>query len=208
MKKHILVVDDEQSIRDLCRELLEDEGYTKFFDFEDSSNVEADCDTVDDYEVSNDIVFIYVFGHGHSCGDDYEYSYTIFDATHPYIRTYSTQFRGYLDRWESNQKFILVESCQSGNWVNDFDDTPYVAISTSDETHYSYPTDYTIPGEGKFSYYFFKHVNEGYNALNSFVYAESHAWIMDILHKLYQHPKMCYNTGYAWFGTPSSWFEN
>ena len=27
MSKHILVVDDEQSIRDLCREILQDEGY-------------------------------------------------------------------------------------------------------------------------------------------------------------------------------------
>jgi len=27
LKKHILVVDDEQSIRELCKEFLEDEGY-------------------------------------------------------------------------------------------------------------------------------------------------------------------------------------
>ena len=27
MKKHILIVDDEQSIRELCKELLEEEGY-------------------------------------------------------------------------------------------------------------------------------------------------------------------------------------
>ena len=27
MKKHILIVDDEQTIRELCKELLEEEGY-------------------------------------------------------------------------------------------------------------------------------------------------------------------------------------
>ncbi|RKX68322.1 response regulator, partial [candidate division TA06 bacterium] len=27
MKKHILVVDDEQSIRELCKEFLEEDGY-------------------------------------------------------------------------------------------------------------------------------------------------------------------------------------
>lgn len=152
-------------------------------------------------------------GHGECTGDENEYSSTCFNENELIQVIFSNIFREYLDNWESDRKVILVESCHSGNWADDFDDTPYVVISTSDETHDSESLS-GLPGEGKFSHYFFEHINDGYNFLNSYYYAEPKAWyymgfIEELFNiKTYQNLKMYYNTGYSWFGSPSSWFED
>ncbi|MBK5115178.1 MAG: hypothetical protein JJE41_16245, partial [Candidatus Heimdallarchaeota archaeon] len=67
---------------------------------------------------------------------------------------------------------ILVESCESGEWADDFAETPYLAMSTSDEEHSSYYyDDDPSTGEGDFSHWFFEHVDDGYNAVESYYYA-------------------------------------
>ncbi|MFX0094395.1 MAG: hypothetical protein ACFFBD_21845 [Candidatus Hodarchaeota archaeon] len=103
---------------------------------------------------------------------------------------YSNQFRGWLDRWESPRKCLFVESCHSDDWSDDFGASPYLAMSTSDETHVSYVLG-TLPGEGKMSYYFFRHVEDGYNPGDSFYYARGYV--------TNQYPKIADYISYEWF---------
>ncbi|MHA1973757.1 MAG: hypothetical protein ACTSW1_12225, partial [Candidatus Hodarchaeales archaeon] len=60
----------------------------------------------------------------------------------------------------------------SGGWVEDFRAEPYLAMSTSSTTLYAYAVG-TLPNEGRFSSYFWGHVSNGYNAVDSFYYAKS-----------------------------------
>lgn len=164
---------------------LQAEGYTKFYNFKDSTNVAADCQTVDAYEDSEDTIFVYIIGHGNNDGS---HSYTAFRPSGSYV--YSNTFRGYMNLWEAPRKCILVESCHSGDWADDFAASPYLAMSTSDETHVSYAYS-TLPGEGKFSYYFFRHVYDGYNAVDSYYYARNYC--------TNQYPKIQDYSSYVWF---------
>ncbi|NHJ03803.1 MAG: hypothetical protein EAX90_03200 [Candidatus Heimdallarchaeota archaeon] len=164
---------------------LQSEGYTKFFKFEDSYNVQSDCQTVDNYEDSDDTIFVYIIGHGNNDG---YHSYTAFRPSASIV--YSNTFRSWMDLWEAPQKCILVESCHSGDWADDFANSPYLAMSTSDETHLSYALG-TLPGEGKFSYYFFNYVQSGHNAVDSFNYAKSYC--------SNQYPKIRDYSSYVWF---------
>ena len=58
-------------------DILELEGYEKFFKFEDSTNVESDCQTVDNFEYEDDTIFVYIIGHGNY---NNSHSYTYFKA--------------------------------------------------------------------------------------------------------------------------------
>jgi hypothetical protein len=166
--------------------ILQDYGYTKFFNFRNSYDVSGDCAEIDSYETSEDTIFVYVFGHGNNNG---QHSYTAFRPSGSY--TYSNTFRGYMDQWEATKKFILTESCHSGDWADDFGGSGnYLAMSTSDETHVSYALG-SLPGEGKFSYYFFGHVDNGYNAVDSFWYARGYT--------SNQYGKIVDNSPYTWF---------
>lgn len=164
---------------------LEREGYTKFFIFRDSSNVQADCQSVDSYEDSQDTIFVYIIGHGNNNG---QHSYTAFRPSGSYV--YSSTFRSYMDAWEAPRKSLFVESCHSGDWADDFAASPYLAMSTSDETHVSYALG-SLPGEGKMSYYFFGRVYNGYNAVDAFNYAKSYC--------TNQYPKIRDYSSYVWF---------
>ncbi len=97
-----------------------------------------------------------------------------------------------MDSWEAQRKCILVESCHSGDWADDFAASPYLAMSTSDETHNSYALS-TLPGEGKFSHYFFYAVQNGYNAVNAFNYASGYVT------RPVQNPKIRDYSTYVWF---------
>lgn len=181
---------------------MDDEGYTKIFEFEDSTNVAGDCQTVDNYEGVYDAVFVYIIGHGLNW---WGHSYTCFSPCFLGIGAIcSGTFRDYMDNWESTKKGILVESCYSGDWVDDFKASPYLAISTSDETHTSYGWPEYEGGplkEGIFSYYFFKHIHDGYNAISSYYYAKGYVdpYTYDnVVH--YQYPKISDLSSYNWFG--------
>jgi len=166
---------------------LQDEGYTKFFNFRDSTNVAADCQSVDAYEDSDDTVFVYIIGHGNNDG---YHSYTAFRPSGSFV--YSNTFRSYMDAWEAPRKCILVESCHSGDWADDFRASPYLAMSTSDETHNSYAYS-TLPGEGKFSYYFFYRIRQGYSAVSAFNFASGY------VSSPVQNPKIADYSTYSWF---------
>jgi hypothetical protein len=170
------------------REILEDEGYTTIYEFKDTSDVEARCQTVDNYETDQDTIFVYIIGHG-----DYSWwvSKTWFKPDGS--KTKSSTFKGYMDLWESPRKCILVESCESYTWADDFDESPYLAMSTSDKTHSSYTyNDTAVPYEGDFSHWFFEHVADGFNAVASFYYACGL-----ITHT--QNPQIRDYSSYVWF---------
>jgi hypothetical protein len=165
--------------------ILRSEGFTQIFNFRDCRNVYSACQQVDNYEDPQDIIFIYVIGHGNN---DNFHSYTSFRPNGPHI--YSNVFRRYLDAWESSRKCIVVESCHSGDWVDDFQSGSYLAISSSDETHNAVARG-KLPGEGKFSYFFFKRVKGGYCAVNAFVLARNRV--------RRQHPKIGGILNNCWF---------
>jgi len=157
-----------QWIIDRYTTILQAEGYTKFFNYCDTLNFEADFNLVDDYEDENDTVFFYLFGHGNYDGVD---SYTLFRPYGSYV--YSSEFRVMMDRLESTRKGFLIESCHSGGWPEDFQSSPYLSMSTSSTTLLAYAVG-ALPNEGIFSQYFWNHVEAGYNAIDSFWYAQSY----------------------------------
>ncbi len=147
--------------------ILQAEGYTKFFDFCDTLNFAADFDTVDAYEDADDTIFFYLFGHGNYDGID---SYTLF---RPYASVvYSSQFRTMMDQLETTRRGFLIESCHSGGWPEDFQAAPYLAMSTSSTTLLAYAVG-SLPNEGAFSRYFWNYVEAGYDAIESFYYADT-----------------------------------
>ncbi|MFX0094431.1 MAG: hypothetical protein ACFFBD_22025, partial [Candidatus Hodarchaeota archaeon] len=94
------------------------------------------------------------------------------------------------DNWEAPRKCIFTESCHSGDWADDFRASPYLAMSTSDETHLSYAVG-TLPNEGKMSKYFFERVDAGYNAVDSWYFARNYVTT--------QYPKIADYSTYVWF---------
>jgi len=170
-------------------DILEDQDYTKFYNFEDSSNVASDCSTVDAYEHDQDTIFVYIIGHGNNDGDN---SYTAFKPNDSIV--YSNTFRNYMNQWEAPRKCLLVESCYAGDWADDFASTPYLAMATSDEDHpaVSY-NNHDLPWEGKFSHHFFAQIQYyGKTAVEAFNCAKS--LCSD------QYPKKSDFSSYEWFG--------
>jgi len=171
-------------------EILDDEGYEKFFKFEDSSNVASDCQTVENFEYEDDTIFTYIIGHG---GNNGSHSYTYFKEDEN-SQVYSNTFRGYMDDWEADRKCLLVDSCYSGDWADDFAANPYLAMSSADEDHLAWTYQlHNTPWEGDFSHHFFYAVNSlEYNAVDAFDYADSHTYYD-------QYPKKQDNSSYEWF---------
>jgi len=167
-------------------ELYED--YTKFYKFEDSSDVESDFQTVDAYEHDQDIIFVYIMGHGNYY-DSHSYTYFKEDSS---SRVYSNTCRGYMDQWEAPKKCLLVESCESGDWADDFAASPYLAMSTSDEFHSSHSyNDEPLPYEGEFSHWFFVRLALGVSAVAAFNHASNLC--------PNQHAKISDYSSYVWF---------
>jgi hypothetical protein len=177
------------AINDYKGVLTDDEDYDKIFEWKDCTNVASKCQEVDNYERENDVIFVYIMGHGYNDGS---HSYTDFAYGDNTTVVGSHTFKGYMDDWEASKKCILVESCKSGDWADDFDDTGYLAMSTADETHLAYTID-PAPDEGEFSFHFFYAVEvRGYNAEDAFDYA------CDEITET-QNPKMEDNSAYDFF---------
>lgn len=170
--------------------ILKEEGYTKFFFFGDSSNVASSCQTVDAYELYTDTIFVYIIGHGYY-NEMTEYSYTRFRDLGPWISSLAV-YNG-IEDWEAPRICLLVESCFSGQWTDQFDESPYLAMSTSSTIYDSHTYEgYDTPYEGDFSHWFFEHVEDGYNAVASFYFAEG-----EIINE--QDPQKEDHSTYVWF---------
>jgi hypothetical protein len=177
--------------------ILEDE----LFEVEIIANcndVEDKCEDIDDYEIWADTIFVYVCGHGiHQ--DGHSLTYFSNDAGSDY--THSDDFRDWMDEWEAEKKCILVDSCYAGDWADDFANSPYLAMASSDESHTAYRMTYKDRNpwetEANFSKYFFQRVDAGYSAVQSFNYA---AGFMDgIEDPCPQYPKKQDYSSYTWF---------
>ncbi len=173
--------------------VLQAEGYTKMFNFEDTADFEADFNIVEAYEQPEDTVFFYLFGHGNNNGED---SLTAFAPGTSVV--YSSELRILFDTLDAERIGMLIESCHSGGFPLDLEASPYLAMSTSDEDHNSYAIN-TIPGEGLFSDAFFNHVNEGYNAVDSFYFARQVVFDNARNTRFMQYPLIADYSDYVWF---------
>ncbi len=143
--------------------ILENEGFIVEI-IADCDDVEGKCEDIADYVIFLDTIFVYVMGHGDYSGGN---SITDFDNMETQNIT-SEEFKGYLDDWEAERVFLFVDSCKSGGWPEDFDETPYLVMSSSDTDNYSYRHDYGDGMEGRFSHDFFYWVDYGYTAVAAF----------------------------------------
>ena len=173
--------------------VLQLEGYTKRFDFKDTTNFAADFASVDAYENPEDTVFFYLFGHGNNNGED---SLTAFAPGTSVV--YSDEMRVFFDTLDADRIGCLVESCHSGGFPVDFHAEPYLMMSTSDEDHNSYALA-ALPGEGLFSDAFFDHVLDGYNAVDSFYFAEQVVFDNARNSRFSQYPMIADYSSYVWF---------
>ncbi|MFW9844166.1 MAG: pre-peptidase C-terminal domain-containing protein [Candidatus Thorarchaeota archaeon] len=171
---------------------LQNEGYTKFFDFKDTTNFANDFATVAAYEDADDIVFFYLFGHGNNDGS---HSLTAF-RTGGYSVVYSNTFRSYCDTLDSTKVGLLISSCHSGDWADDMYGGGYLAMSSSDEEHNSWSVG-PLPGEEAFANYFWNYVNSGYDAVDAFWAARAQ---MPTSGTYVQNPKICDQCTYNFFG--------
>ena len=174
-------------------DVLQGEGYTKIYNFEDTSNFASAFNVVDTYVGPEDTVFFYLFGHGNNNGAD---SYTAFAPSTSIV--YSSEFRTMMDGLDTTRKAFLIESCHSGGFPEDFEASPYLAMSTSDQTHNAYAVG-SLPNEGIFSNAFFEHVSAGYNAVDSFNYARQVVFDGASSDTYMQYPLISNYSDYIWF---------
>jgi len=174
-------------------DVLQGEGYTKIYNFEDTSNFASAFNVVDTYVGPEDTVFFYLFGHGNNNGAD---SYTAFAPSTSIV--YSSEFRTMMDGLDTTRKAFLIESCHSGGFPEDFEASPYLAMSTSDQTHNAYAVG-SLPNEGIFSNAFFEHVSAGYNAVDSFNYAREVVFDGASSDTYMQYPLISNYSDYIWF---------
>lgn len=184
---------DEDIIQDY-ENILEAVGYT-VDPIMDCADVEDKCDDIRDYEIYSDTIFVYVIGHGSNTTG---HSYTCF-ASQDGSNTSSQDFRGWMDEWEAERKCILVDSCYSGDWADDFAASPYLAMSSADETHVSYSNQSGgYNSQGIFSCNFFYAIDTwDYTAVQAYDYAEQfHDEATDTWPS---YPKKQDYSSYTWF---------
>ena len=155
---------DQDVIEEYEEILEEEEGYTVEI-IADCDDVEGKCEDIADIESYLDTIFVYIMCHGNYSGGN---SYTQFDNMQTQIIS-SEDFKGYLDDWEAERVFLFVDSCESGGWPEDFAETPYLVISSSDTSHASWRYEHLDhTWEGRFSEAFFDEVYGEYTAVQAF----------------------------------------
>ena len=124
---------------------------------------------IDDLETSSSFVFIYVMAHGgySSSSDD---SYCAMEPGWFPEKMYSSELASALTCLESKNIFVLIESCESGGFVDDVKSSNRFVISTTD--HYNSAWAVYDP---RFTYYFFEALYSGKSDNEAFSYAKSNA---------------------------------
>ncbi|MBN1329311.1 MAG: hypothetical protein JXA54_07540 [Candidatus Heimdallarchaeota archaeon] len=184
----------DQDIMEEYKDILEAEDFIVEI-IPDCLDVEAECEDIADYEIYSDTIFVYVMGHG-EYDEEEENSYTDFNM-HETQFISSETFKGCLDDWEAERVFLFVDSCFSGGWVDDFHETPYLVMSSSDDSHYSYRFEYMGNWEGRFSDKFFYYVDEGDTAVQAFNNAE--LYFDEETDDWPSYPQIEDNSSYTWF---------
>ncbi len=94
-----------------------------------------------------------------------------YDDKYIYSNTLNTELDTYL---ESGNIFVVVESCESGGFVDDLKESGVFVISTTDYDSPAYAMG-ALPNQGVFSYYFFNRIHNGYGDYSSYSYARTQA---------------------------------
>ena len=154
------------------RSVLQAEGYTKIWMIKDVSDSQLDdkFDEVREFEFDSDLIFFYFWGHGNVDGS---HSFAKLNCYTDSRRCdiYSDDLITELSTFDTIRIGYLVESCKSGYFVEDLDDNPYLAISTSDCSHVSR---YDAFHEGRFSNHFWDAISGGSNAYQA--YSDAKSW--------------------------------
>ncbi|MBN1330389.1 MAG: hypothetical protein JXA54_13020 [Candidatus Heimdallarchaeota archaeon] len=154
--------------------------------------MESAFETVDSYEIDADAIFTYIFTHG-----KYENGNSWIDLdsiANNYFENLS-DIRDYMDDWEANRKCLLVDACEAGEFPDDFAASPYLVMSSSNETTSAYTYSlHQLPWEGQFSNWFFYAIFIlEYTGVNAFNYASNNCDDPD------QYPKKQDYSSYTWF---------
>jgi len=170
------------------KSVLQSRGYTKFFDFKDSTNFAADFAAVDAFEDADDVVFFFIAGHGgvhdgHSRTDVRGVSGTT------YIQ--SDDFRTYCDSLESAKIGLLVGSCYSGYWPDDMEGGGYLTMSACDfDERAGLIMEQGINVYEVFSNKWFYYVSIGYKAISA--YNAANTYVLQHQDPTWpQHPQVC-----------------
>lgn len=158
-------------------DILEDFGFTTY-PYKDPDNWITRMNELDALENENDIVFIWIPGHGfYAEGADVSSIRVNQGGTSDYVQ--SDIFENYVDNLESKRIFVMVDACECGDFRDKLDIDGVSVITSNDESHDSiyyalYGIDYAYP---KFSNKFFNKIGDTgsdggatviYDDLNSF----------------------------------------
>ena len=183
-------VEITQTVINEYKAVLQNEGYTKFFDFKDTTNFAADFAEVEDYEDADDTIFFFLTGHGFHDGD---HSRTDLQGVTGDTIVYSHHFRTYCDGLDSTKVGLVVSSCHSGDWADDMEGGGYLAISSCDTGELSYFDN----GEEVFADLFFDYVSYGYSAVQAFNIASALVQAMSTPES--QTPQICDESSHTFF---------
>ncbi len=168
-------VGTQEKVEDYQDILFFENGYKKFFLYEDP-NIDIVFSEIDAYEIGLDTIFFYFYGHGEydNISDNSYWYYS------PGLNITSERLRDLMDTLEAERKGFLIDACYSGGFVDDFQDEPYLAMSSSSKYLPAYF--YTEPPngpQGAFSMVFWNRVNNGYDAVSAFELAREAIWWQD-----------------------------
>jgi len=177
--------------------LVGDEGFTDILYREDDLDWEDSIDDLDDLETHNSLIFIHIYCHGSTTINvDSPYGDTVAHIRGENAQAYilSSAFADKIECLESNNIFVLVDTCNSGDFVKEYNkpersaEKVFVMSSANFEHGESYPAamwfgdtkqwfdeyeDYLGSWGGAFSHYFFERLADGYNNTQAYSYASS-----------------------------------
>ncbi|MFX1427972.1 MAG: hypothetical protein ACFFBE_16080 [Promethearchaeota archaeon] len=156
---------------DKYRDVLAGRGYSRIYVYSDMNNDEFDnmfeclarkrVDGIDE-------IFVSISAHGMNAGDQ-SYFHIIPSSICSRI-IFQKDLNILYNEVETDYKGLLVSACHSGGFVNEFDEFPYLVMSSCMIDQDDYGDKETK--EFYFEKYFWGNIGEGYNVLDSFDYAQ------------------------------------
>jgi hypothetical protein len=151
-----------QGIIDPYVDIVLTEGYLPFcYEDPDIYDVLGDIDALEDY---NDKLFFYFYGHG------------IYDGLPPLSRFYyhgsskisSVMLKSKFDLFESEKIAVLIESCYSGEFIDQFNVDGYLFMTTASRNLTAKAYGPSFPAEGIFSDFFWGYIDQVFSCLSAF----------------------------------------
>ncbi|MFX1286884.1 MAG: hypothetical protein ACFFB5_24840 [Promethearchaeota archaeon] len=158
------------------RDILDEKGYSRIYVYNEINHNQFyamfECLALKRVD-EQDEIFIYLWAHGINQGST-SYIHIIPFTYNPGFTILDITLKSLCDDIETDFKGLLVESCHSEGFVNEFDESPYLVMSCCkiDEDGWG---SYIDPKEFYFSYEFWNAIDEGYNAEQAFELAYDYA---------------------------------